>query len=81
MSAHLDRSRPLWEITLLRGLKDQRTGVIFKFHHCMVDGIAGVAMLNALLDPSPVPRRCTIRSRALRQHRRRTIPERHCWMV
>ena len=54
MSAHLDRSRPLWEITLLRGLKEQRTGVVFKFHHCMVDGIAGVAMLNALMDPSPV---------------------------
>lgn len=52
LSSHLDRSRPLWELTLLQGLKGQRTGMVVKIHHCMVDGIAGVAMLNVLLDPS-----------------------------
>ena len=50
LSTHLDRSRPLWEIILFQGLKSQRTGMMVKCHHCMVDGIAGVAMLNALLD-------------------------------
>jgi WS/DGAT/MGAT family acyltransferase len=54
LSTHLDRSRPLWEITLLHGLKSQRTGVVVKVHHCMVDGVAGVAMLHVLLDPSSV---------------------------
>jgi diacylglycerol O-acyltransferase len=54
LSTHLDRSRPLWDITLIHGLKSQRTGVVVKCHHCLVDGIAGVAMLNALLDPSPI---------------------------
>ena len=24
-------------------------------HHCLADGIAGVGLLNALLDPSPTP--------------------------
>jgi diacylglycerol O-acyltransferase / wax synthase len=54
LSTHLDRSRPLWDITLLHGLKDERTGVIVRIHHCLVDGVAGVGLLNVLLDPSPV---------------------------
>jgi len=53
LSTHLDRSRPLWDITLLHGLKGDRTGVIVRIHHCLVDGIAGVGLLNVLLDPSP----------------------------
>ncbi len=55
LSTHLDRNRPLWEITLVHGLKSQNTGVIVRTHHCVVDGIAGVGMLKALLDASPVP--------------------------
>ncbi len=54
LSSHLDRSRPLWDITLLHGLKGGRTGVIIRMHHCLVDGVAGVALINGLLDPSPV---------------------------
>jgi diacylglycerol O-acyltransferase len=50
----LDRSRPLWDITLLRGLKGNRTGVIVRFHHCLADGISGVGLLNVLMDPSPM---------------------------
>jgi diacylglycerol O-acyltransferase len=54
LSKHLDRRRPLWDITLLHGLKSDRTGVVIRMHHCMVDGIAGVGLLNLLLDPNPV---------------------------
>jgi diacylglycerol O-acyltransferase / wax synthase len=54
LSSHLDRSRPLWDITLLHGLKAERTGVVVRIHHCLVDGVAGVGLLNVLLDPSPV---------------------------
>lgn len=54
LSTHLDRSRPLWDITLLHGLKDRRTGVVVRIHHCLVDGVAGVGLLNVLLNPSPV---------------------------
>jgi len=49
----MDRRHPLWDITLVRGLKGKRTGLIFRLHHCLADGIAGVGILNVLLDPSP----------------------------
>ncbi len=49
----MDRQHPLWDITVVRGLKGNRTGLIFRLHHCMADGIAGVGIMNALLDASP----------------------------
>ena len=54
LSSHFDRSRPLWDFTLLHGLKGARTGAVLRLHHCIVDGVAGVGLLNTLLDPSPV---------------------------
>lgn len=56
MSQPLDRNRPLWEAWLvegLRGMGDSGWALIFKVHHCMVDGIAGVGLLEALLDVEP----------------------------
>ncbi|MBF6557875.1 MAG: wax ester/triacylglycerol synthase family O-acyltransferase [Acidimicrobiales bacterium] len=50
MSQPLDRERPLWEVWLVEGLEDGKWALIFKVHHCMVDGIAGVGLLSALLD-------------------------------
>lgn len=52
-SAVMDRQRPLWDITLVRGLKGNRTPFILRLHHCLADGIAGVGILNALLDANP----------------------------
>ena len=53
----IDRQHPLSDITVVRGLKGNRTGLIFRLHHCMADGIAGVGIMNVLLDASPeVPR-------------------------
>ncbi len=49
----MDRSHPLWDVTLVHGLKGNRTGMIFRLHHCLADGIAGVGILSALLDKSP----------------------------
>jgi WS/DGAT/MGAT family acyltransferase len=54
MSQDLDRERPLWEMWLVEGLDDDRWAIVFKVHHCMVDGIAGVGLLTALLDLVPV---------------------------
>ena len=54
MSQPLDRNRPLWESWLVEGLEDDRWALVFKVHHCMVDGIAGVRLLEVLLDISPV---------------------------
>jgi len=50
MSQPLDRQRPLWEAWLVEGLEGGRWALIFKVHHCMVDGIAGVELLTVLLD-------------------------------
>ena len=62
MSHPLDRSKPLWETHLVRGLPDGRWALIFKVHHAMVDGISGVGLLTVLLDlerdaelPEPQP--------------------------
>jgi len=51
----LDRSRPLWEAWVVEGLAGGGFAFVVKVHHCIVDGIAGIGMLAALLDPSPTP--------------------------
>ena len=48
----MDRQHPLWDMTLVRGLKHNRTGIILRLHHCLADGIAGVGIMNVLLDAS-----------------------------
>jgi WS/DGAT/MGAT family acyltransferase len=53
MSQELDRHRPLWETWVIHGLPHHRWAIVSKVHHCMVDGIAGVGLLEALLDIDP----------------------------
>jgi diacylglycerol O-acyltransferase / wax synthase len=48
-SQRLDRGRPLWEMVIL-DLADGRWAMISKAHHCMVDGVGSVDVVNALLD-------------------------------
>lgn len=50
MSQPLDRQRPLWETWLVEGLEGGHWALVFKIHHCMVDGIAGIELLRVLLD-------------------------------
>jgi diacylglycerol O-acyltransferase len=57
ISSTLDRQRPLWDLTLVRGLKGNRTGMIIRIHHCMADGVSGVGIMNVLLDTSPTPQK------------------------
>jgi diacylglycerol O-acyltransferase / wax synthase len=52
-STVMDRQHPLWDLTLVHGLKGDRTGLILRMHHCLADGIAGVGIMNVLLDASP----------------------------
>lgn len=54
-SHRLDRSRPLWEATLIDGLEGGRQGLLMKVHHALVDGMAAIAMAALVLDPTPEP--------------------------
>jgi WS/DGAT/MGAT family acyltransferase len=49
----LDRQHPLWEVWIIEGLSGGRFAMLSKVHHCMVDGIAGVDILAALLGTEP----------------------------
>jgi diacylglycerol O-acyltransferase / wax synthase len=51
-SHRLDRSRPLWEMTLLDGLAGGGWSIVTKVHHSLVDGISGVSVTNLILDDS-----------------------------
>lgn len=54
-SHRLDRSRPLWETTLLEGLEGGRWALVTKVHHCLIDGISGANVAALLLDTEPEP--------------------------
>ncbi len=49
----MDVSRPLWEYHVIEGLEDGRFAIYFKMHHSMVDGIAGIRMLQRSMSTSP----------------------------
>ena len=51
----LDRDKPLWEMYVVHGLEGDRTAIVSKVHHCMVDGVSGIELLLACLDLSPEP--------------------------
>jgi len=49
-SQQLDRSKPLWENWLVEGLEGARFALLFKTHHSLVDGVAGVDLAQVLFD-------------------------------
>jgi len=49
----LDRARPLWEMHLIDGLEGGRSAIVWKIHHCLVDGVSGMELLSVVLDLSP----------------------------
>ena len=48
-----DRTRPLWEFTLVEGLADGSAALVMKFHHALTDGIGGVRLAYYLVDDVP----------------------------
>lgn len=51
LSQELDRAKPLWEYWFVDGITEDRFAVICKIHHCMADGISGVALGNLFVGP------------------------------
>ncbi len=51
----LDRNKPLWEMYLVQGLEGQRSALVSKVHHCLVDGVSGIGLMMVTLDVSPNP--------------------------
>jgi diacylglycerol O-acyltransferase / wax synthase len=45
-----DRSRPLWEFTLIEHLEGESAAMVMKFHHSMTDGIGAVQLALLLFD-------------------------------
>jgi WS/DGAT/MGAT family acyltransferase len=55
----LDRTRPLWQLVIIDGLGGRLAGHVgyyAKVHHAAIDGQAGVALAQAMLDLTPQPR-------------------------
>jgi diacylglycerol O-acyltransferase len=51
LSAHpMDRSKPLWEMYLIHGLRNDRVALLTKLHHAAVDGLSGGEVLNVVFD-------------------------------
>jgi diacylglycerol O-acyltransferase / wax synthase len=72
----LDRGKPLWEIWMLEGLKENRWALLSKVHHCMVDGVSATDLMTIMFsgdepgadghwDPEPEPSGAEILVRTL----------------
>ena len=53
-SNQLDRTKPLWEMWVVEGLKQDRIGIVTKVHHAAVDGASGADFLVHLFDLEPI---------------------------
>jgi diacylglycerol O-acyltransferase / wax synthase len=52
----LDRSRPLWEFYVIKGLENGQLAIYTKIHHAGMDGAASQHLLATVYDPTPEPR-------------------------
>jgi diacylglycerol O-acyltransferase len=49
--------RPLWEATVIEGLRDGRMAMYTKMHHALVDGVSSMRLLQSVLSTDPSRRR------------------------
>lgn len=55
----LSDDQPLWECHVIEGLAGGRAALVLKIHHCMIDGVSGVQVLDALTRTEmPIPPEC-----------------------
>jgi len=53
LSGVFDRTRPLWDVHLVEGLKNGRGAAIWRIHHALADGVSGTELLKTFLDATP----------------------------
>lgn len=53
MSTQLDRRWPLWEMWFIEGVAGGKIALFLKYHHCLLDGVAGASLATVLLDVEP----------------------------
>jgi WS/DGAT/MGAT family acyltransferase len=51
----MGRHHPLWEMHMVHGVEGDRTALVSRVHHCMVDGVGGVELLIVTLDTQANP--------------------------
>lgn len=56
----LDQARPLWECYLVNGLEDNCFALYFKTHHCIIDGVAAMKLLEKSLSKSSTVNEITL---------------------
>lgn len=49
----LDRSRPLWSLSLIQGIEGDRVALLLTWHHAMADGLSGIAIVRKVLQMAP----------------------------
>ncbi|MFN4318535.1 WS/DGAT/MGAT family O-acyltransferase [Acinetobacter parvus] len=52
-SSLLDRAKPLWTCDVIEGIEGNRFAMYFKIHHAMVDGVAGMRLIEKSLSKDP----------------------------
>lgn len=45
-SSLIDRAKPLWTCDIIEGIEGNRFAMYFKIHHAMIDGVAGMRLLE-----------------------------------
>ena len=70
-STRLAWERPLWEATVIEGLRDGRVAMYTKTHHALVDGVSAMRLLASVLSTDPdergMPAPWALRPRAPRE--------------
>lgn len=49
----MDRTRPMWEVHVIEGLRDGRVALYVKIHHALFDGVGAMRAMQACLSTDP----------------------------
>ena len=52
-SALIDRAKPLWTCHIIEGIEGNRFAMYFKIHHAMIDGVAGMRLVEKSFSKDP----------------------------